>query len=135
MSVINYMKNSDILNAFNNHIIELFEDVVNLFPTNTDIKVAKTTILTIRQVNPKLLIKIWKEYIYDKYHTEIESGNINFFIEKDYAEDLKYTNNTASILEKISTLREPIKQMSKENLDKTTKYIQNLSKLCNIYHL
>jgi len=129
------MKNSDILNAFNNHIIEFFDDVVNIFPNNTDIKVAKTTIITIRQVNPKLIIRIWKEYISDKYDNEIKDGNLTFFIEKDYADDLKYTDNTSTILEKISTLREPIKQMNKDNIDKTTKYIQNLSKLSTMYYL
>jgi hypothetical protein len=129
------MNKSDLLNAYNNHIVEFFEDIIKIFPDNVDIQLAKTSLITIRKVNPKLIIRIWKDYIYDKYNTEIGKGNINFFIEKDYTEDLKYTENTASILEKIATLRKPIKEMRKEDLDKSIQYMQNLCKLCNMYYL
>ena len=129
------MNKSDILNAFNNHIIEFFEDIISIFPNNTDIQLAKTSLVAMRKVNPKLIVRIWKDYIHDKYSEEIAKGNINFFIEKDYTEDLKYTDNTSSILDKIATLRQPIKEMSSENIDKSIKYIQNLSKLSNLYNL
>ena len=129
------MDSSDLLGAFNNHIIDFFEEVVKLFPNNTDIKIAKTSINTIRRVNPKLIIRIWKEYILDKYKTEIYDGNIDFFINKNYTNDLKNLDTTNNILEKIDTLREPISKMSKENVDKTIKYIQNLTKLCDLYYV
>ena len=129
------MNKSDLLNAYNNHIVEFFEDIIKIFPDNVDIQLAKTSLSTVRKVNPKLIIRIWKDYIYDKYNTEIGKGNINFFIEKDYTEDLKYTENTASILEKIATLRKPIKEMRKEDLNKSIQYMQNLCKLCNMYYL
>ena len=128
------MNNADLLNAFNNHIIEFFNDVVIIFPNNTDIILARTSLLAIRKLNPKLIIRIWKDFIFDKYNTEISDGNIDFFINKDYTDDLKYTSNNNTIIDKISTLREPIKQMGTENLNKTIKYIQNLSKLCNLYY-
>lgn len=129
------MNKSDLLNAFNNHIIEFFDDIIKIFPDNTDIQLAKTTLIAIRKINPKLIIKIWKDYIRDKYNTEITNGNIDFFLEKDYSEDLKYTGNVSTILEKIATLREPLKQMSEENLTKSIQYIQNLTKLCNMFNL
>lgn len=128
------MNNTDILNAFNNHIIEFFDDVVIIFPNNSDIILARTSLIAMRKLNPKLIIKIWKENIYDKYDTEIMNGNIDFFLKKDYTDDVKYTANSNTILEKISTLREPISQMGSENTTKTIKYIQNLSKLSNMYY-
>lgn len=128
------MNNSDLLAAFNNHIIEFFDDVVRIFPDNSDIKLAKTTLITMRKANPKLIIRIWKDYIFDKYNNEIMDGNIEFFIDKDYSDDIKYVGNTATILEKIATLRKPIKEMSEDNLNKTIKYMQNLSKLCGMYY-
>jgi hypothetical protein len=128
------MNKSDILNAFNTHIIEFFEDIILIFPENTDIQLAKTSLLAMRKVNPKLIVRIWKEYIYDKYSDEIAKGDLNFFIEKDYIDDLKYTSNTSTILEKIATLRQPVKEMSADNLEKSTKYVQNLSKLSNLYY-
>ena len=56
-------------------------------------------------------------------------------MEKDYSTDLLNNNFTGSdkIMDGINRLREPIKNMSKDNQEKSMKYIQNLSKLCKIY--
>jgi hypothetical protein len=128
------MNKSDILTGFNNHIAEFFNDVSTIFPDDNDIKLAKTSLSTIRRMNPRLTISGWKENISDKYLSEIEAGNLDFFINRDYKEDLKNTDNSSSILDKIDILREPIKQMGEENKQKTIVYIQNLTKLCNLYH-
>lgn len=129
------MNKSELLSGFNNHINEFFDDVVTIFPNDSDIQVAQTSLLTIRKVNPKLIIAIWKEYIMDPYCEEINNGNIDFFINKNYSNDLKSTENASTILQKIDTLRVPISQMGKENKQKTITYIQNLTKLCKIYYL
>ena len=77
------MNKSELLSGFNNHINEFFDDVVTIFPNDSDIQVAQTSLLTIRKVNPKLIIAIWKEYIMDPYCEEINNGNIDFFINKN----------------------------------------------------
>ena len=128
------MNKSDILSGFNNHINEFFNDVTLIFPNDNDIKVAHTSLTAMRKANPKLIISIWKESIYDKYGSEIEVGNIGFFLERNYDSDLKGTDNAAMILDKINALREPVRNMGKENLAKTTTYIQNLTKLCKLYY-
>jgi len=56
-----------------------------------------------------------------------------FFIEKDYSVDLSKAEYSGKIMEGIDRLREPIKNMTLENRDKTMKYIQNLTKLCILY--
>jgi hypothetical protein len=127
------MNKSELLTGFNNHINEFFNDVLTIFPNDTDIQVAQTSLLTVRKVNPRLIISIWKEYIMDPYHDEISKGNIDFFINKNYSSDLNSTENASAILQKIDTLREPIKQMGEENQQKTITYIQNLTKLCKMY--
>ena len=128
------MNKSDIVSGFNNHIIEFFNDVLTIFPNDTEISIAHTSLLAIRKINPTLAINIWKKYISDKYKNEIEAGNINFFIDRNYQKDLKETSSASKILSKIDTLREPIKQMVEENKQKTIIYIQNLTKLCNLYY-
>ena len=120
---------SSITTIFNNHFTEFLDDVQNVFPDNVDIKTAKNSIITIRKTNPKLLIKIWKNYVVTPYQKEILDGNINFFISKDYSNDLVKTDNSNQIMDAIDRLREPVRLMSKENQDKTMKYMQNLSKL------
>lgn len=128
------MNKSDILSGFNNHIIDFFNDVMKVFPNDTDIAVAHTSLLTIKKMNPRLIVTIWKAHILDPYKDQIEAGDINFFLDRDYKQDLEKVENSGTILDKINTLREPIRQMGDDNKEKTIKYIQNLTKLCGLYH-
>ena len=127
-------QNATILNAFNDHFMEFVSDIINVFPDNTDIVSAKNSFVLIRKANPKLIIKIWKSYVVDKYGAEIDLGNISFFIDKDYANDLTNAENSDKIIESINRLRNPVKMMSEESQQKSMKYIQNLQKLCILYH-
>jgi len=76
-----------------------------------------------------MIVKIWNSFIVSKYNNEIESGDISFFLNKDYSQDL---SNAKHIMDAIDRLREPIKQMSSEEQAKTMKYIQNLTKLAKM---
>lgn len=124
---------SNILTAFNDHFVEFVSDVHSVFPEDTDVLAAKNALLAIRKANPKMIIKIWNVFIVGKYKSEIESGNLDFFINKDYSNDVANADNSSKIVESIDRLRAPIKSMSKDNQEKTMKYIQNLTKLASIY--
>ena len=124
---------SSLTTVFNNHFNEFLEDIQTVFPEDVDIRTAKNSLLAIRKTNPKLLIKIWNTHVALPYSKEISEGNIDFFISKDYSQDLSKTDNSDKIMQSIDRIREPIKSMSKENQDKTMKYIQNLSKLALSY--
>jgi hypothetical protein len=124
---------SNILSAFNDHFVEFVSDIQNVFPEDTDILTAKNSLIAIRKANPKMIIKIWNIFIVGKYKPEIEAGNLDFFINKDYSQDISNTDNSSKIMESIDRLRTPIKLMSNENQTKTMKYIQNLTKLADIY--
>jgi hypothetical protein len=123
---------SNILSAFNDHFVEFVTDIQNVFPDDVDLLTAKNSLLTIRKLNPKMIVKIWNTYIVNKYSKEIQEGNIDFFINKDYSQDLSSTQNSDKIMESINRLREPVKQMNLEDQAKTMKYIQNLSKLAKM---
>ena len=124
---------SNILTAFNDHFVDFISDVQSVFPEDADVLTAKNSLIMIRKANPKMIIKIWKIYIVDKYKQQIESGDISFFIEKDYGNDLSKIDNVGKIMEGIDRLRGPIKEMTHENQQKTMKYIQNLTKLSIVY--
>ena len=98
-----------------------------------DIRSSRNTIKMLRKANPKLLIQIWNTYVSSKYSTQIESGDISFFMNNDYTEDVGNMENSAQIMSAIDRLRNPIKAMSKDNQDKTMKYIQNLKKIGDMY--
>jgi hypothetical protein len=124
---------SNILMAFNDHFSEFITDVSNVFPKNADILTAKNSLTLIRKANPKIIIGIWYSHIVLKYKSMIEAGDIRFFIDKNYSDDLNDAANSDKIMEAIDRLRLPIKMMSNEDQGKTMKYIQNLSKLAEIY--
>jgi hypothetical protein len=128
------MNKSNVLSAFNNHLIELFKDINLIIKRNKDLAAAETALIAIKKANPKLIIGVWKNYINDKYKDDIAAGNISFFLDKDYKSDLADVSQSSLILKKIDLLREPIRGLGEDNLNKTVCYIQNLAKLCDLYH-
>jgi hypothetical protein len=122
-----------LITTFNNHFLEFVDDVQSIFPNDIEIKKAKQALEMLKKANPKMIISIWKRYILNKYNSEIQQGNIEFFLNKDYSRDLN-VDDSNKILESIERLRGPIKQMGDDNLKKTIKYIQNLTKICEMYY-
>jgi len=123
---------NNILTAFNDHFMEFINDVQAVFPDDPDILSAKNALMMIRKANPKMIVKIWKTFIADKYKNQIESNDISFFLEKDYSSDVSKSNNSDKIMESINRLREPIRNMGPDNQSKVMKYIQNLTKLSEL---
>jgi hypothetical protein len=122
-----------LLNAFNTQLIEFIEDIELVFNGDNSVKRAKAGLVMIKKINPTLTIRIWYNYICSKYESEINNDNIDFFLEKDYKKDLVYMNQSDDIISSIDKLREPIKNMSKENQEKSFRYIKNLCILSKIY--
>lgn len=127
------MDKSSILKGFNNHFMEFVNAVRDYFSDNKDVRATGVALEGIRKVNPKLIMNIWKEYIVDVYSNEIESGEIEFFINKEYKNDLNDLQNSNSVLEAIEKLRDPVKAMPGEDQEKVMKYIQNLTNLSKLY--
>ena len=128
------MDSRSILTAFNNHFLEFVEDVKRVFPNDMDIATIQTAFNKMRKANPKLILMTFREHVYDPYHKEIEQGNLSYFIDKDYDNDLKSVGHGSVILEKINYLKKPISEMDKEDQSKVVKYMQNLCKLCKLYN-
>jgi hypothetical protein len=126
---------TNILTAFNEHFEEFVNDVHRVFPDDPDILTAKNSFLAARKANPKLIVKIWKLYVVSKYRKEIESGNIEFFINKDYKNDVSISPYSDKITESIDRLRDPVKKMNLDEQAKTMKYIQNFTKLSDLINL
>jgi hypothetical protein len=123
------MDKDQLLSIFNKQFKEFVEDISRVFPTNSDISTFKTIIGQVLTITPKTIYKTFKKHVVDKYQSEIEAGDINFFINKDYNGDLE--NNT--ILEKIDCLRGPVREMNPAEQAKVIKYMQNMAKLCQLY--
>jgi hypothetical protein len=123
---------TNILTAFNDHFADFINDVHSVFPEDVDILSAKNALIAIRKANPRMIVKIWNSFIVSKYRNEIADGNLEFFMNKDYSNDVSNSQNSDKIMESIDRLREPIRNMGPENQAKVMKYIQNLTKLAEL---
>ena len=124
---------SSILKAFNNHFFEFIQDIIFIFPENTDLKATKTALEMLKRGNPTGIIKIWNANVYEKYKDVINNGDISFFSDKDYNADLSRMNNAGEIMKAIDKMRDPVRNMSEENKGHSLKYMQNLCKLSCMY--
>ena len=124
---------NNLLTAFNDHFVEFLTDIQRVFPEDVDILTAKNALLTIRKTNPKIIVKIWTTCVVGEYKKEIDAGDIDFFINKDYTKDIANSSSSGKITESIDRLRNPVKQMSADDQAKVMKYIQNLTKLATLY--
>jgi hypothetical protein len=123
-----------IRRTFNDEFIKFVNEVHNIFPEDRDIKKAKNALELLKKANPKLIIRIWYDYITKVYKTKIEAGDISFFVNKDYANDVSDADNANRIMESINRLRGPIQNMGQHNQQTSMKYIQNLTKLSEVYY-
>jgi len=120
---------NNFLQAFNNHFEEFIDDIVRVFPDDDEIATAANALKKMRKVNPKLIINVFIEHIQKPYGSQILENNIDFFLEKDYSEEL-----SNEILLKVNSIKGPISNMSMEDKSKVIKYLQNLCKLCDLYN-
>lgn len=119
------------MKAFLNQFTEFVDDVQSVFPDNVDIDSAKTALMLMKKTNPRMLMNAWVTYIVGPYTEKIEKGDIGFFLDKDYTQDLEYMGN--AVMQKVDALRGPVREMGAENQAKSMKYIQNLTKLAKLH--
>lgn len=125
---------SVLLKAFNTLLFEFLDDIIRIFPEKKEIQDAKQALLLLKQANPIITIRCWNKYITTKYSDVITNGNIDFFFNKDYKDDVQNMANPDKVIEVIDTLREPVSQLSENSKEMAMKYIQNLSKLTVLYY-
>ena len=119
--------------VFCNQLLEFIDDILSIFPNNLDLKTGKTFIIGLTKVSKKKLIGIWKTSVVDVYEEAIMNGDKEYFINKDYSEDLG-EGGTDKMMNVIEDIRGLIRNTSEENKDKAIKYLQNLTKICKLYY-
>jgi len=124
---------STILKGFNTHFFDFLDDIAGAIDNNEEILASKVFFETIRKANPTMIIKCWFLYVYTPYKDIIDSGDVGYFLEKDYNNDVSLLSNSEEIMKGINKIRKPIKSMSDVNQKHAMKYIQNLSKLSMMY--
>lgn len=125
---------STVLKTFNIQFFSFLDDIIKVFPDRDELKIGKKSFETIKRANPTIIIKIWFSHVYSVYRESINNGDVEYFIQKDYQEDLQSLANNGEVLKIINTLRQPISEMDEVNKQHTVKYLQVLSKLSELYN-
>ncbi len=123
-----------ILKAFTGHLMEFADEIKRVFPNDADLRTGIIFLEGLVKINPKSIILGWKECINDPYKEQILKGDLEYFLAKDYNKDLEgFGKKKSNILNTIDSFRDKIKNMGDVNKEKSMKYVQNLTKLCNMY--
>ncbi len=129
------MEKTTIQRGFNDHFKEMMNDIETVLPNDVDVKTAKNSMTAIMKVNPKIVIDVWYRRVALLYKSKIEAGDISFFLDKDYAEDVNLGEKTDVVMDGLNRLRGPIINLGTHNHEKAMKYLQNLSKLSELYFM
>jgi hypothetical protein len=124
---------SNILKAFNTLFFQFLDDIISIYPDNEELPAARNSFETFKKANPTALIKAWLAFVYIPYRDFIEEGNIAYFLEKDYSRDLEDSPYKKNVMDFITNFRGQLKEMSHESQMHSVKYMQQLSKLAQMY--
>jgi len=122
-------------NVFNTLFFKLVSTVIEYFPKDATLSTAEKSLNAIRKINPALIYRVWVYYVDTPYKKEIEECNIEFFVNKDYSNDLRdyaAVHDYQTIARAIDRFREPVRNMDKQSQLVIMGYIQSLSKLADL---
>lgn len=133
--------NQQILKTFLDQFDQFLEDIVGVFPDDKELVSGKMYFEGLRKINPRVIITYWKYLVADKYDDNVETENIDFFINKNYHEDIEtiakarnWDGDYSYINNKIEAIRDQIVKLSDTNKKITMKYIINLTRLSKLYN-
>ena len=126
----------DYLNIFIEQFQEFIQDITKIFSDDKKIKTLMHKMYLYSLMQPKTLIQTWNTDIVNPYKAEIDKKNYNFFIETDWKNNKTHTDKLDQIdnIPSFNDLRETILLMTENNKIQTFKYIENLTKLCELYY-
>ena len=125
-----------LIRSFNDYLFEFLDDMIKVLPGNKSVMTATRAFRMLTDANKAIIIKCWYKFVFLKYKDVINDGDVDFFFEKDYSEDLTKLSNSQSILEIIDSVRLPAKEICEnpKNKEHITTYVQTLCKLSEVFN-
>jgi hypothetical protein len=93
------------LASFNDQIEKLADMLIKKFPDNTELKVAKNSMMMLKSMNNKKLIELYADKVYKNYKQHIMDKNEEFFLTKDFVNDTQEVKKTREAFELMNLLR------------------------------
>ena len=123
-----------LMRAFNKCFFDFMDDIMSVFEDKSVFVQAKKNGEMILSANPNILIRSWYTHLYSKYASVIDAGDTDFFLEKDYTEDVSQLDNSEHIMKIVNTFRTPLKQLSEANKSMAMEHIQIMSRISAKYN-
>ena len=129
--------NAQILKTFGKQMEEFMEDMLVIFPNDNVILRGKMYFEMMKKANPRFIIRIWKNRIAAKYGQHIANGEFDIFITMDLSEDIidNPADNKEEVVTHLQNMLCSILKMDEDNKNKAIKYVQNITKLSEMYQL
>ena len=115
------------LGAFNNMLIRFFEQLVDTYPEERDIRLGLETIQGAKKINPRLILDLFYEYVYRDAHKFIfveDDVNLVAYARKMIQSQFNEMSSALLIFDKHWDT------MSEKNRDAIWKYLKVLCVLC-----
>ena len=130
---MNSNNNKLVLSTFISELTNFIELLCNLLPGSKEIQQNKTYFLTTKKVNPRAVLLSWKTDIADHFKEPIENSDLSFFVTHDYRNDSYFKEYSSFIVTMFENMKSNINKLDEANKETTMNYIQNLSKISNLY--
>ena len=129
--------NAQILKTFGKQMEEFMEDMLVIFPNDNVILRGKMYFEMMKKANPRFIIRVWKNRIAAKYGKHIADGKFDIFVTMDLSEDIidNPADNKEEVVTHLQNMLGSILKMDEDNKNKAFKYIQNITKLSEMYQL
>jgi len=129
----NKNNNKLVLTTFITELSNFIELLTTLLPDSKEIEQNKTYFISCKKMNPRAIIISWKTDIADHFKTQIKNNDINFFANHNFQNDVFFKDYSSFIVKMLENLKHNINNLNNDNKTITMKYIQNLSKISNLY--
>lgn len=124
-----------LVKVFSEHLYDFYNELIILYPKNNELKAGRTMVETLKKFNPKKLMESWKIYVVIPYEKQIMQGDLDYFLNHTFEEECSNTKyGKKESQEWMNEIKSIVKSMDTDNLNKSIKYFQNLTKICNIYY-
>jgi hypothetical protein len=115
------------LSAFTTQLVNFFEELCNTFPEEKDIKMATEAIRGAKKINPRLILDLFVEHVYNDLAQAIVQRDINFIRE---TAQRKLATQFNEMMSALAIFDKHWDSMGTSNQEVIWKYLKVLCVLC-----
>ena len=116
-----------VLSQFGTWLVKFFEELVELFPEEKDIRMASEAINGARKINPRLVLDMFYEHFYVDFHRAVAEKDVEVLVRVGRQ---KIANKFNEIMPAITLFDKHWDELSDNNRKSIWKYLELLCVLC-----